>query len=258
MIRVLGLLLVLATPVLANEIGGPIPAADIYVLGERHDNPDHHLTQAAVIAEVAPTAVVFEMLTPEQAEIILEMGAVDPVAIGWDRSGWPDFSLYAPVFDAATGARIFGAQVDRDRARRAMQDGLVASFGGDAARYGLDEPLPEAQLEARLALQDEAHCNAMPADMLPAMVDIQRLRDGELARAALAALDDTGGPVVVITGNGHARMDWGAPALIALARPDVDQFVLGQTEDDQLLEGGFDLILSSPEMARDDPCDVFR
>ena len=257
MIRALGLVLALSTPAFAEDIG-PIPAADIYVLGETHDNPDHHLTQAAIVMEVAPKALVFEMLTAGQAEIIAQMGTVDPNAIGWGDSGWPDYALYAPVFDAAAGARIYGAQVPRDQARATMRDGLVASFSGSAARFGLNQPLPADQLEARLQLQDDAHCNAMPAEMLPAMVEIQRLRDAELARAALAALDDTGGPVVVITGNGHARKDWGVPAMIALAQPDAVQFVLGQSEDGGPVAGGFDRVVSAPAAQREDPCAAFR
>jgi uncharacterized iron-regulated protein len=118
--------------------------------------------------------------------------------------------------------------------------------------------LPEDQQAARLILQDDAHCNAMLADMLPMMIEAQRLRDAELAQAALDALDETGGPVVIITGNGHARKDWAVPALLAAARPDVRVFAVGQTEDRAAMDGTFDLVLSSPAAERDDPCDAFR
>ena len=79
----------------------------------------------------------------------------------------------------------------------------------------------------------QAHCDALPEDMLPGMVAVQRLRDAVLARAVVRAMDDTGGPVAVITGNGHARRDWGMPAMLARAAPDLDVWVLGQTEEDQ-------------------------
>ncbi len=232
--------------------------ADIYVLGETHDNPDHHARQAEVLTALDPSAVVFEMLTADQARTANAAGGVDPEAVGWAESGWPPFDLYAPVFGAAAGRPHYGAQVPRDVARQAMTDGILESFDGDAALFGLDTPLPEAELDARLAHQAEVHCDALPEEMLPAMVDIQRLRDAELARQALAALDDTGGPVVVITGNGHARTDWGMPALIARARPDANVFVLGQAEEGAEPEGGFDLVLTSPAAAREDPCAAFR
>ena len=80
------------------------------------------------------------------------------------------------------------------------------------------------------------------------------LRDAALARAALDALRDLGGPVVVITGNGHARTDWGAPALLA----GQGVFALGQSEGGRPPEGTFDLVLDAAPVDRPDPCLAFR
>ncbi|MEJ2019704.1 MAG: ChaN family lipoprotein, partial [Maritimibacter sp.] len=55
-----------ALPVWAGGLDGV--AADVVVLGEQHDNPAHHLVQAEAVAELAPKALVFEMLTEAQAE----------------------------------------------------------------------------------------------------------------------------------------------------------------------------------------------
>jgi uncharacterized iron-regulated protein len=79
-----------------------------------------------------------------------------------------------------------------------------------------------------------------------------------LAQVALQALDETGGPVVVITGNGHARTDWGMPATLARARRDVKVVSVGQGEDDQAPTGRFDLVVMSPLVQREDPCLAFR
>lgn len=237
-------------------------AQDISVLGEVHDNPAHHAAQAERVEEIMPKALVFEMLTPEQADRVTPDLRSDPVALAdaldWDNSGWPDFAMYYPIFAAAPDARIYGAGVGREEARAAMDGGFDGPMDGEAARFGLDKPLPRAQQDAREALQMEAHCNAIPEEMLPGMVRIQRLRDAMLARAALRAHEDTGGPVVVITGNGHARRDWGMPALLALAAPDLDIHVVGQTENQMPLVGGFDEVLSAPPAERDDPCEAFR
>jgi hypothetical protein len=56
-------------------------------------------------------------------------------------------------------------------------------------------------------------------EILPGFVEAQRLRDAALAEAALAALEAHGAPVAIITGNGHARRDWGVPAVLAVAAP---------------------------------------
>ncbi len=237
-------------------------AQDIVILGEVHDNPAHHVVQAEKVAALTPTALVFEMLTPDQADGAVFAEASDQEALeavlGWDESGWPDFAIYYPIFAAAPEARVYGAGLPRGEAMEALNGGMAALFGEEATAYSLDQPLPEEQQEAREALQFRAHCDAIPEEMLPGMVDIQRLRDAKLARAALRAYTETGGPVAVITGNGHARRDWGMPAYIALVAPDVDVQVIGQTEDDGAIEGGFDMVLSSPTVDRPDPCLAFQ
>jgi len=164
--------------------------------------------------------------------------------------------MYYPIFTAAPEAAIFGAAVPRVEAREAMETGVAESFGPEAAAYGLSAPLAAEEQAAREAFQFEAHCDALPREMLPAMVDLQRLRDAVLARAALQALEATGGPVAVITGNGHARRDWGAPAAVARVRPDVLQFALGIVEPGGD-EGRFDAVDVVPEAEREDPCAAF-
>ena len=187
------------------------------VLGEYQDNPSHHQIQADFAARLQPRALVFEMLTAAQAKRAAgvshgDMQALE-TALGWQGSGWSSFEHYFPIFAAAPEAAVFGAAVPRAQARLALNAGLVDSFGPEAARFGLAEPLPEHEQTARQAVQMAAHCDALPVQMLPGMVDIQRLRDGRLAQSAL-----NGGPVAVITGNGHARTDWGL-ALCSARRP---------------------------------------
>ncbi len=236
-------------------------AAEVVILGEVHDNPVHHERQAAALAQIAPRAVVYEMLTPQQAAQVTPLLATNApaldAALGWAESGWPDFALYAPLFAAAPEAKVYGAAVPREAARDVMGLGLAGAFGAGAARFGLAAPLPEAEQTAREAGQFEAHCNAMPQEMLAPMVDIQRLRDARLAQSALEALKATGGPIAVITGNGHARRDWGVPVYLERARPGTVVFSLGQSEAGSR-NGPFDLVLDAPPVARPDPCEAFR
>ncbi|MFU8863638.1 MAG: ChaN family lipoprotein [Rhodobacterales bacterium] len=247
---------------LSVEILDQVTAAPVVIIGEVHDNPAHHAVQAALVAHIQPRAIVFEMLTEVQADAVTPQTRADEETLGdaldWADSGWPDFSLYYPIFAAAPAAAIYGAAVPRDAARAAMQAGIAESFGDQAAAFGLTTPLPPAEQAAQEDLQQVAHCNAMPPEMLPVMVDLQRLRDAVLARETLRAVDATGGPVVVITGNGHARRDWGVPAYIAAMRPDLEVVSIGQQEDGGGAPGGFDILLSSPAVDRPDPCEAFR
>ncbi|MEX0301322.1 MAG: ChaN family lipoprotein [Leisingera sp.] len=246
----------------ASEAAEALRGADVAVLGEVHDNPQHHLNQAALLDMLQPKAVVWEMITEAQAAG-LDAARLDDAEyvvkqLDWDRSGWPGFSLYAPVFAAAKEARQYGALVPRREASKALKQGVAAYFGAEAAaRFGLDQPLPQDEQAAREADQLASHCNAMPAEMLPVLVEFQRLRDAALAAAVDMALAETGGPVAVITGNGHARTDRGLPVYLAKARPSAVLVSLGQSEGGEI-SGAFDLFLNASSVPRPDPCLAFK
>ncbi|MCV6584801.1 MAG: ChaN family lipoprotein [Marinibacterium sp.] len=251
--------LMLAGAALAGpDQGVGLRDADVVVLGEVHDNPHHHSTQAQIVGDLAPAALVFEMLTPAQAAQVTPDLIADPdtmaQVLDWSGSGWPDFSLYHPIFAGAPDAAVFGGAVPRDTARAAMQGD---SGFDEAALYGLDQPLDPDEQATREALQMRAHCDALPEDLLPKLVAIQRLRDARLAQATVEAITATGGPVVVITGNGHARRDWGMPVYLRHARPDLTLHSLGQAEDG-VLTGVFDSTRDAPAVDRPDPCAAFR
>lgn len=236
--------------------------ADVVLLGEVHDNALIHARQAELVKLIAPRALVFEMLTSEQAAKAVPEVRKDRVtlegALGWAGSGWPDFTMYYPIFKAGRDAEFYGAAVPRNDAYAAMEKGVPESFGEGAARFGLTTALPGDEQAAREALQHIAHCEALPQEMLPVMVELQRLRDAVLARTVLEALAATGGPVVVITGNGHVRKDWGVSALLEKAQPGLGVFAMGLVEGDGEEEGQFDDVERFPEAKREDPCAVFE
>ena len=239
---------------------GRLQAADVVILGEIHDNPDHHANQARWLQLQGPSAVVFEMLTPAQAALVspdlLSDDAALAAALDWSASGWPDFSMYSPVFKASRSTRIYGAAMPRSDLGQVMETGIAPAFGADASAYGLTAALPEDEQARREAFQHAAHCDALPPEMLPIMVDIQRLRDATLAMAILDAWHKTGGPVAVVTGNGHARIDWGIPGYLTRVAPDLSVFSVGQSEDGAIT-GPFDAVQSSPAVPRADPCLAF-
>ena len=234
--------------------------AQILILGETHDNPTHHLNQAELVARWKPAAVVFEMLTPEQAANVgvdrQDAGAMAK-ALAWEGSGWPDYEMYHPIFAASGTARIYGAALDRAEVRRSMNDGAAAVFGPDAGRFGLTTSLSDVEQSAREADQMAAHCDALPSEMLSQMVEAQRLRDAGFARTTLQALTETGGPVVVITGTGHADLARGIPAALRVAAPQTTVFSLGQIEGDPGADVPFDAWIVTEATPREDPCAAF-
>lgn len=246
---------------LTDDVAQRMRRADIVLLGEIHDNPEHHIIQAEAIELLQPKAVVWEMLTDETAARINAGALDDPdnldAVIKWATAHWPNFDLYRPVLMASDGRSQFGGLVPRSSARSVMDLGAGVAFGSGSAAYGLMIPLAPAQQSVREAQQQEAHCNAMPPDLLPKLVEIQRLRDATLARAAVRAFEETGGPVVIITGNGHARKDWGVPVYLKRVNAGLRIFSLGQSEDGSV-RGIFDAVHDSPVVERPDPCAVFE
>jgi uncharacterized iron-regulated protein len=89
------------------------------------------------------------------------------------------------------------------------------------------------------------------------MVEAQRLRDAAFSSTALAALENEGTPVVVITGTGHARRDWGMPAVLAIAAPEVRVVSIGQFEEETPAGDLFDRWFVSEPAPREDPCEAF-
>ena len=240
--------------------------ADIAVLGERHDNPAHHEMQARVVGDLAPAGLALEMIPFEREDYAnaARLNGDDLAeALEWEASGWPDFAMYAPIFDAAPEAWVSGGGVAPDVLRKSVMEGAAAAWPEGAERYGLNERMPQDVIDAMLEEQDVAHCGALPTGMLPGMVEAQQLRDASFADAALRLLEADHAPVVLITGNGHARADRGSPLYLKRAAPDVTALSVGMIEvgesdaQDLANEAPFDVVIYTEPFDRGDPCEEF-
>ncbi len=150
--------------------------------------------------------------------------------------------------------------LEREDVREAVSAGAAEVFGSGASLFGLTDALDDDQQTEREAMQMAAHCDALPVDMLAGMVEAQRLRDAALARAVIAAMAETGGPVAVITGNGHAREDWGVPHALERAAPELRVVTVAQLEylpeNDSTLP--YDFWIKTDPAPREDPCAAFE
>lgn len=196
----------------------------IVLLGERHDHPDHHALQAWIVGALVEAGrrpvVAFEMFDASQQAALDQHLLVSPLdaaglglAAGWEKTGWPDWTLYRPIAEAALagGLGIRSANLDREQTRALSRDGVEALDPALVERLGLGTPLPEEQ---RLAIESEiveGHCGHAPAKALPRMVLVQRARDAQMA-SALREAAGAGDGAVLIAGNGHVRRDHGVPA----------------------------------------------
>jgi uncharacterized iron-regulated protein len=250
------------------------------LLGEKHDHPDHHRLQARVLRALIDAgrrpAVAFEMLTPDQTPALARHLAASPRdaaglgdAVGWKDSGWPAWSMYQPIAQAAldAGLPIVAANVPTATAR-ALMTGAAAAPPALAARFGLDRALAPEVEAAMAAEMRDAHCGHADSRMVASMITAQRVRDATMA----AALLDTGaGGAVLIAGTGHARTDRGVPAYLRVAQPaaPIVSVAFLEVRADAPAPGDyaarlgaarlpFDFAWFTPRVDDVDPCETFR
>lgn len=248
---------------LSEALVSSLKGAEVILIGETHDHPQHHALQAELIRRISPKAVAFEMLNASQAEVASALFTQPKEswdeALSWTKRGWPDFKLYQPVFEAAqaVGAQLIAAHPDR----HTLMPLMIGQALPDVLIQGLklDSPLPK---EARAELEEEiirAHCGHAPKAMIQPMVSAQRLKDAWMARALLAAPK----PVVMIVGRGHTQEERGIPwALELLSRPEAPPqwTVIALRSDDAArdqVEGPIKVIKTKPHR-EDDPCERFK
>ena len=224
------------------------------ILGETHDNAEHHRLQLAVLQALGGRRqLAMEQFDSEYQGAIDAARASQPDAEAiadaghFDRKGW-NWALYRPLVQFALdhGWPLAAANLSRTEARV-----LVA----DAGRSGLASAPPSVRSALERDIID-GHCGAAPEPKrLAGMVEAQRARDARMASALKA-------PSVLITGLGHARRDRGVPLyladrdLISIAFMEVQD---GKRSPPEYFDGfaspaSFDYVWFTPRAARDDPC----
>jgi len=247
---------------------------DFVLLGEKHDNPDHHHLQGVVIQSLAregvPATLAVEMLSDDDRPKLAAWYASYPEdveALGdmldWSHSGWPPWSIYRPVFMAAISRslRIEPANLSREPLAELRKSGLAGIPPEERRRLAIDPPLPHDQAES---LGDDiraGHCGMANDEMVAAMIDLQRARDATLADALVRS----GVPTVLIAGAGHVRKDRGVPLYLARRVPErhvlaVAFVEVGEhgAESQAELEGAFDYLWWTPRVDDLDPCERFK
>ena len=256
--------------------------ADFVLLGERHDNPDHHVLQGellrSLIAVGRRPAVGFEMLGLDDASMIARHLAAAPNdaaglgrAVNWDQRGWPDWAMYQPIAEAALQAklRIIATNLPLTTARRMSRDGLAVLEPRVIRELGLAQPPPEPVFASMVADIRDAHCGYAPEKSLKAMVDVQRARDAQMAHSLIAAGEPGG--AILVAGAGHVRNDYGIPVYLRQKTPDKRVISIAFVEiDNQKIEPQsyalpypdrrlpFDYVWFTPRVDDEDPCEKFK
>jgi len=252
------------------------------LVGEKHDNPDHHRLQAAVTAEltaIAPTIVVFEMIPTDRQWDLQQYLQLDPSpsaarigdAVGWEELGWPGWQDYQAIAAAALNQNDIPAQLALragNAPKSVASDNQTRTLTAEEERHlFLDIPFEDG-LQHDLEQQIFGdHCGMIPREVAPRLAQIQRLRDAWMARAmmrAQAAVPES--RVVMIAGGEHTRQDRGIPWYLRKSQGGSTSLTIRAVEvvrgvvDPQEYfgsDGAEHIMFFTPRVEESDPCDTF-
>lgn len=189
-------------------LNGLLPA-QVLLLGEQHDAPEHQQRQrevlGALIAQRQAAALVIEMAEQggDTRQLPTHASEADArQALGWSASeaaGW-DWAVYGPLVMQAVraGVPVWGGNLPRAQFRHTMQDAA------------LDNRLTAPALHTQQNQIREGHCQLLPESQIGPMTRVQIARDRALASTAEGAMR-TGQTVLLVAGNQHVRRDLGVP-----------------------------------------------
>jgi len=243
------------------------------LLGEKHDNPDHHLLQARMIRELVARgrrpAVVLEMISLDRSDALATQLAEHPkdvdglaTAVDWEKSGWLAWEYYRPIAEAAleNGLPFLAANLPIGAVKAMRRRPSAPPPDGEQPDPVQTAAVPADVREILTAEIQAGHCGHAPERMVQLLVEIQHARDAQLARVLEVAGEEDG--AVLIAGNGHVRKWLAVPRFLEAEPP----FVLAFTEvradvidPAEYTRGGvFDALWFTPRVDDVDPCEHFR
>ena len=261
-----------------DDLAKAMAKADFALLGETHDNADHHRLQGWMVRAIAKEgrkpAVVWEMFDTSQSTVLANFQAQTPAAakdlgkaVNWEKTGWPQWPLYQPIAEAAFAANLtmYAGDPPVKLVRAAGKQDYSILPDGDVETLLLDKPLAN---DLRDALQEqivESHCKLIPATATGPMYRGQRLRDATMAKSMVTT--GAKGGAILIAGTGHVRLDRAVPWNLRRLTPKKTvsslMFVGVMAEDTtpaDLIPMGpdgkpaADYAWYTPKIVREDPC----
>lgn len=258
----------------ADDLFTHIEGVSYLLLGEKHDNPDHHALQLRSLDHVLQTgnvsAVSFEMMSSEQRPLLRDLSlsrqnSLEQINeyLQWDNDGW-NWDYYGPLVQRAmqAGVSINAANISNEEMMQVYGAPTVAEIEGI---------LNEQTMVALEKDIDESHCGMLPESQFPAMVRVQQARDYAMADSLAP---NTGQQLqVLIAGNYHIRRDLGVPNYLLSAQSNLEQSQIvslafmevdGASDDpsDYLQQFGsvkaYDYIWFTPAVSDEDYCASMR
>lgn len=226
------------------------------IIGEQHDNADHHAAQLWLLQALGEQrtqgSLLLEMLTPNQQAKVdaarqpRSVPADLPAALAW-QEGW-DWNLYGPIvrFALTQPYPLLAANLD-DSEIRAFYRNPPALVGPRSNALAVRNTL--------LGQVSESHCGLLPESQMPAMLAIQQQRDQRMAERMRAAPT----PAILLAGAWHARKDVGVPLhLLDLGAAEAPTVLMLAEQGDAVTAAMADYVWYTPATPKPDYCEQMR
>lgn len=199
-----------------DELLAGLIDAELLLLGEKHDNPDHHRLRLTILerlmADGQPVLLAMEMLTESQQGAIDSLAEMNPLPpsedwqalLSWD-DGWT-WAFYEPALRAGltANATIVAGNIGGET--------MMQVYRAEPAEQN-QVTLNAAQLQRLTEEIDVGHCGMLPAAQIPPMVRVQQARDEQMAQALMTP--GNFGQRILLAGNFHIRHDLSVPNYLA-------------------------------------------
>jgi len=194
--------------------------SDYVLLGETHDNTQHHEDHGWMISQIAAhkprSAIAFEMLNEDQVKVVnhVEFNNTDELldTLEQAKTGWEYKKYYRPVFDSVLKAKLpmHAAEINRETLMKIVTKGI------SEAPKEVQTLLETTKLsdEATESLRKEielTHCGMINEEMTSTMMLGQKVRDAAIGTTLYDMKKEPIDVAILVAGSGHIRNDRGAP-----------------------------------------------
>lgn len=240
----------------AQELLARLAEPSRLIVGEQHDNRDHHQLQLwllQALGERRPQgSLLLEMLTPAQQQRVDDVRHTSPLptdlsgALAW-QPGW-DWNLYGPIvrFALTQPYPLLAANLDTPEVRTVYAKPPTLSGARSNA------PTVRNELLAQIS---DSHCGLLPESQMPAMLAVQQQRDRRIAERLRAAPM----PSLLFTGAFHARKDVGVPIhVLDLGEPKAPTVLMLAEQGAEITSAMADYVWYTPTTPPQDYCAQMR
>ena len=240
----------------AEELIERLEKSSRLIVGEQHDNRDHHELQLWLLQSLGQRrpqgSLLLEMLTPDQQPRVDDVRRTStppadlPGALAW-QSGW-DWNLYGPIvrFALSQPYPLLAANLDMLEVRAVYANPPTLSGSRSNAASVKDELLKQVS---------DSHCGLLPTSQMPAMLAVQQQRDRRMAERLLAAPM----PSLLFAGAYHARKDVGVPIhVLDLGEPQAPAVLMLAEQGSEVTPAMADYVWYTPATPPQDYCAQMR